>query len=322
MLRVVIVGYGEMFTNLIAGTLDAGCEIVGVLRGDRIEYSPVELFFRDCFLPSQDYSYIKSYNLPEIKADSVNSDKFRQALIKLNPDIVLVGSWSEKVKKEIFSIPRLGFVNAHPSLLPLYRGSNPYYQVIKHNEEISGISLHLMDEGFDTGAILAQRSVEVLPDDTGASLKKRTVLVARGAVYELLNKLKEDVIIPLTQTEEHATTYTAKDMSIMLDFNKPARDVYAHIRAIHPWGRTFFAVGNEYLSPCPEKTFVLENNTSYNTPGEMIEIDPKHQAVTIVCGDGKIIRFEGIILFNKVWQTKRFLSKLGRESLFKKLIGE
>lgn len=313
MLKVVIVGYGEMFTNLIAGTLDAGCEIVGVFRGDRINYSPIELFFRDCFFPSQDYSYIRSYKLPEIKANSVNSEDFKAALLKLNPDIVLVGSWSEKIKKDIFSIPRLGFVNAHPSLLPLYRGSNPYYQVIKHSEEISGISLHLIDEKFDAGAILVQRSVDILPDDTGESLKKRTVLVARGAVYELLNKLNEDVIIPLTQNEEKATMFTAKDMSIMLDFTKSAAEVYAHIRAIHPWGRTFFAVNNEYLSPEPHKTYILDNNNECKKPGTMIEIEPLTKSVTIVCGDNKLIRFENLILFNKTWFTKRFLKHLKKQ---------
>ncbi len=310
MLKVVIVGYGEMFTNLIAGTLDAGCEIVGVLRGDRRNYNPLVRRIKDSIVPSMDFAYIRSYGLPEIKARSVNSEEFKTALLKLNPDVVLVGSWGEKIKKEIFSIPRLGFINAHPSLLPLYRGANPYYQVIKHGEDLSGISLHLVDEKFDSGAILFQRGVEVLPDDTGESLKKRTVLIARGAVFELLKKLQEDVIIPLTQQEERATYFSSKEMDVMLDFNKPAAEVHAHVRAIYPWGKTFFAVGKEFLSPNPCKTYVLDNNTSVVTAGKLIEVSPLEKGVSIVCGDGKLIRFEDVELYKKPWLTRLFLKTI------------
>ena len=310
MLKVVIVGYGEMFTNLIAGTLDAGCEIVGVLRGDRRNYSPLIRRIRDSIIPSLDYAYIRSYNLPEIKARSVNSEEFKTAILKLNPDIILVGSWGEKIKKEIFTIPRLGTVNAHPSLLPLYRGPNPYYQVIKHGEDLSGISLHLVDEGYDSGAVLFQRGVEVLPDDTGESLKKRTVLVARGAVFELLNKLQEDVIIPLTQIEERATYYSAKDMEVMLDFRKPAEEIYAHIRAIHPWGKTYFAAGKEFLSPDPHKTYILDNNTPFHKPGSIVEVSPQTLSVTVVCGDNRLIKLENVKLYKKGLFTKAFLKKL------------
>jgi len=100
MLRVVIIGYGDMFTNLIAGTLDANCKIVGVLRGDSVKYSPIIRKLKDIFNPTKEYNYIKSYILPEIYTNSVNSEDFRKKLIKLNPDIILVGSWGEKFEKE------------------------------------------------------------------------------------------------------------------------------------------------------------------------------------------------------------------------------
>ena len=101
MLKVVIIGYGEMFTNLIAGTLDANCQICGVLRKETVKYPKFLRKIKDVLNPSLDYNYIRSYNLPEIEAKSVNSPEFKKALLKLNPDIILVGSWGEKIKKEI-----------------------------------------------------------------------------------------------------------------------------------------------------------------------------------------------------------------------------
>ena len=64
MLRVVIIGYGEMFVNLIAGALDANCQIVGVLRHETIKKSPFIRKIKDILNPSYEYNYIKIYNLP------------------------------------------------------------------------------------------------------------------------------------------------------------------------------------------------------------------------------------------------------------------
>ena len=116
MLKVVIVGYGSMFTNLIAGALDANCEIAGVFRSEMTKYKPFIRKIKDIINPSLEYNYIKSYNLHEIHAKRVNTEEFKKALLKLNPDIILVGSWGEKISKEIYSLPKIATINAHPSL--------------------------------------------------------------------------------------------------------------------------------------------------------------------------------------------------------------
>ena len=112
MLKVVIIGYGEMFTNMIAGTLDSGATIVGVLRHDRVKYLPPVRRLKEIFNPDCDYNYVKSYGLHEINANSANSDSFRKQLLKLNPDIMIVASWSEKIEKATFDIPKKCFLSA------------------------------------------------------------------------------------------------------------------------------------------------------------------------------------------------------------------
>ena len=183
MLKVVIIGYGEMFTNAVAGTLDSGSKIVGVFRHDRVKYPRFIRWIKDRINPDIDYSYIKSYKLHEIKATSANSDSFRRQLLKLNPDIMIVASWSEKLEKATYDMPKTATINIHPSLLPKYRGPNPYFWVIKNREPKSGVTLHLVDGGLDTGAILDSREVDVLPTDTGKELKSKTALKARVNYY-------------------------------------------------------------------------------------------------------------------------------------------
>ena len=291
MLKVVIIGYGEMFTNLIAGTLDANCEICGVLRKEMISYPPIIRKIKDVINPSLDYNYIKSYNLPEINAKSVNSKEFKNTLLKLNPDIILVGSWGEIITKEIFDIPKIATINAHPSLLPTYRGPNPYFWTIRNQEQTSGVTFHLVDKGLDTGAILAQEEVKIFPSDTGKSLKERTVLTARGVVCELLKALREDIIIPLQQREDRASYYShPKDLE--LDFNNTAEENSALIRACYPWCEEYFFNDNICLAAHPNSIEIREHETEYTASGTVVESDYKKKTVSLLCGNNKILTYQ------------------------------
>lgn len=296
MLRVVIIGYGEMFTNLIAGALDANCEIVGVFRKEMIKYPPILRKLKDIFNPSFEHNYIKSYNLPEIEARSVNSEEFKRKLLKLNPDIILVGSWGEKFSKEIYSLPKIATINAHPSLLPKYRGPNPYFWTIRNREQVSGITFHLIDDGYDTGAILAQEEIKIFPSDTGKSLKERTVLTARGVVCELLSGLSDDIIIPLQQREDRAS-YFSHPEDLGLDFTKSAEENHALIRACHPWCSAYFYHNNTCLEVI--KSEILENTTEHQKAGTITNCLPQEHSISILCGDNKILKMN-VELYNKV----------------------
>ena len=290
MLKVVIVGYGEMFTNLIAGTLDANCEIVGVLRRETIKYSPLLRRLKDIFNPSLEYSYVKSYNLPEIEVDSVNSEKFKRELLKL-----------------IYDLPKIATINAHPSLLPQYRGPNPYFWTIRNCEQMSGITFHLMEKGFDTGAILAQEEVKIYPSDTGKSLKERTVLTARGVVCELLKALREDIIIPLTQREDKASYYS-NPSDLELDFTKSAEENYALVCAIYPWSEAYFYHKNTCFAVSPFGAELVDNNSEYKDVGTICEIEDKK--ISVLCGDNKILKMP-VVLYKKVDRifTKNYIKR-------------
>ena len=288
MLRVVIVGYGEMFTNLIAGALDANCNIVGVLRKETVKYHPIIRKIKDIINPSTDYNYIKSYNLPEIYAKSVNTAEFKKKLLKLNPDIILIGSWGEKFSKEIYELPKIATINAHPSLLPKYRGPNPYFWVIKNQEQVSGVTFHLVSEKYDDGAILAQEEVKIFPSDTGKSLKERTVLTARGVVCELLKDLSEDIIIPLQQREDKASYYSYPD-DLELDFSKTAEENHALIRAIYPWGQAYFYHNDKCFAVFPEGIEIVENETKFTEIGTVVGVEPESERISVLCGDNKAI---------------------------------
>lgn len=311
-MKVVILGKGEMLSNLIEGTLDAKCEIAGVFRYERTIFSSIKLLLHDFFKPSNELTLIKQHKIKEIKCNSANSEAFQKEILKLNADIILVGTWGEKLKKETINLPVIGTVNVHPSYLPSYRGPNPYLQTIWHREPKSGITFHLMDKNFDTGAILAQKEIKIYPGDTGKELKERTVFNARLMCAEVLKKLEYGLVIPVKQDEKKATYYpNIKQEDMMLDFLKEtAEEISAHIRAFHPWLPCYVSYKDKFFIPNPYKLTVIESNCG--TPGNITEKNSDKLSITVQCINNKALKMDGVKLygfFNRPF-TKVFIENI------------
>lgn len=295
-----------MFSNIILGSLESGHNVVGVFRHERVAIHPFLLFFKDIFAPSKDYSFIKSLKLNELKSRSVNSKDFYHKVLRLNPDIIIVGSWSEKFKKPIIQLPKLGTVNCHPSLLPAYRGPNPYIQVILHGEKESGITLHLMDENLDTGPILLQKKVNIVQGfngDTGESLKNKCCSLARKAVAELLFTINNQVLIPTNQNEREASYYPQiSEKDILIDFEKTSLQIDAQIRALTPWQPAYIAHKNTFLKV--GKIKFLPNKTKFHADKYKagLVLKKNNKALWILTGDDKIAKITKLRLLGKFKQ--------------------
>ena len=298
-MKVVILGNGEMLSNLIEGVIDAEFDVVGVLRHERVDLPFWKLFFKDIFNPSKELTLIKQYNLYDINCNSANSEKFKNEFLKLNADVLLVGSWSEKLKREIFNLPVIAAINVHPSYLPRYRGPNPYLQSILHLEKFSGVTFHLINENFDEGAILSQKQIQILPHDTSKELKQRTVFQARLMCAELLKKLEYGLIIPLKQNENCSSYYkNITDNDKMLNFKcESAEKICARIRALHPWLPCYVTYKNKFFIPDPYKLMIIDKPVTSKSAGEIIDTDYKLNSITVLACDNKAVRMTNVKLY-------------------------
>lgn len=287
-MKIVIVGYGEMFRALITGVLKTKHEIVGVFRHDNVLYPKYNRFLVDKLMPSEDYNFVKNLNLYDIIAPSVNSKQFKEELEKLETDLIIVGSWSERFEMQTINTPKVASINVHPSLLPKYRGPNPYIHVILNNEKQTGITFHLMDVNYDTGAILHQKEVNILPDDTGKSLKTRCCDTARQEIAVLLNNIETFLKNPKSQNEKAADYQSQIALSsCILDFEKESsEEITKRIRALTPWLDCVIPYKNNFFSF--EKYNVCSKPCD-KEPAQIVKITPK--ALFIVCKDHKVIEF-------------------------------
>ena len=197
-------------------------------------------------------------------------------------------------------------------------------QTILHEEKKSGLTFHLIDENFDSGAILEQKEIEILPNDTSKELKARTVFQARQMCADVLTKLENGLIIPVAQNKHLAQYYpNVKPVDMMLDFEKEtAEQINARIRAFHPWLPCYVTYDKKFFVPNPYKLKILDaeytkkilekNEISEPKIGSIIGTHYKSRTIIVMCQNGKSLKMVGTNLygfFNKPF-TKMFIKNL------------
>lgn len=157
-------------------------------------------------------------------------------LAKWEPDLIAVAAFGQILPKSVLDLPPCGCLNVHASLLPRYRGAAPIPAVILNGESVTGVTIMRMDEGLDTGPILAQAEIPLAPDDTTASLSRRLAALGAQLLVETLPGWLSGQIQPQAQAEDQATySRTLAKADGHLDWDRSATYLDRQVRACAPW---------------------------------------------------------------------------------------
>lgn len=126
-------------------------------------------------------------------ADINDTDSIR-LLRSLRPDLILSLFFNQILNKEVLNIPSKGTINIHPALLPNYRGVSPVFWCLANDEKETGVTVHFINEGIDTGSIINQSRVEIKSDDTEDSLYKRCVKKGAPLLFRAISEIKKSTI--------------------------------------------------------------------------------------------------------------------------------
>lgn len=176
-------------------------------------------------------NYKNKFKTPEV-VDEIKS---------YNPDVMILASYPKLIPPEIYNIPPLGTINCHPSLLPQYRGPNPYFHVIYNGETETGLTFHYTDETFDTGDIIYQWKEPLLPDETVGTLYTRLSVIASEIYLNLLNRLEGGTkLSSYPQQTDGLELKTAPEIPfcndiLKIDWSKDALSIERLIRASNPF---------------------------------------------------------------------------------------
>lgn len=152
------------------------------------------------------------------------------------PDLIVVAAFGQILRQNVLDLPRFGCINVHASLLPRWRGAAPIQAAILHGDAQSGATIMKMDAGIDTGAVLAQRAVDIQAEDTAASLVDKLAQAGSDLLIETLPGYIEGRILPRPQ-DEGQSTYAPmlKKEEGELDFTQPAEQLARRVMAFNPW---------------------------------------------------------------------------------------
>lgn len=212
------------------------------------------------------------------------NEGFLEELRSFEPDLIVVAAYGQILPKEVLELPKLGCVNIHGSLLPRFRGAAPIQRAILEGEEETGITIMYMEEGLDTGAMLAKRSTPI-EKKNGEQLHDELALMGAELLMETIPKLEAGELTAQPQDDAKSTyapMISKKDGEI--DFTKSPAQIERLIRAFDPWPGAFTSYKGKLLKIWEADISAAENTAA---PGTITGVSEK--GIEISAGGGTLI---------------------------------
>jgi methionyl-tRNA formyltransferase len=224
--------------------------------------------------------------IPVIQPAKVRDGALEAWLRAQGADLALVVAYGRILPLGVLTAPRLGCVNVHGSLLPRLRGAAPIQWAVLHDARETGVTLMQMDEGMDTGPMLATRALAIGEDETSESLAIRLSALGAQLVTEELPRLVRGELVARPQDPALATMAPILTREqAALDFTQPARALHAQVRGLTPWPGT-----STHLSA---RRLIVHGTTlrdapvlTAGVPGEVVRVD--RDTVWVATGDGAL----------------------------------
>ena len=236
MTRVVFMGTPDFAVPPLRALLAApGFDVIGVVtqpdrpagRGNTIQQSPIK-------------QAALATNIPVIQPQKLREPGAVEQLQAWQPELIVVAAFGQILRQQVLDLPRYGCINVHASLLPRWRGAAPIQAAIRAGDTQTGITIMKMDAGLDTGPMLSQRGIPILPTDTGSTLHDKLAELGGPLLIETLEKYLRAEITPQPQ-DESAQTYAPmlKKEEGAIDWTQPAEAIERQVRAFDPWPGTY-----------------------------------------------------------------------------------
>jgi methionyl-tRNA formyltransferase len=220
--------------------------------------------------------------LPTIQPRALGEPEAIEQVKAWHPDLIVVAAFGQILKKPVLALPPYGCLNVHASLLPRYRGASPIAAAILAGEEVTGVTLMRMDEGMDTGPILAQAQCPIAPDDTTATLTGKLARLGAELMAKTLPAWLSGELEARPQDDSQASycrPLTKQDGH--LDWGEPASALERRVRAYDPWPGTYTTWQGQRLNVIRARAW--PDRQEPDPPGTVVELEV---GVGVVTGQG------------------------------------
>jgi len=223
--RILFVGIPDMAYIGLDGLLMAGVNIVGVL-GPKKDHNMYYDF----------KNFVLSRRLNFIEYNELDEPELIEKIRGLEIDAAVVCSFNYKIPKILLNTAKDGFINVHPSMLPKYRGGNPYSRVIMNGETETGVTVHFMDEGFDTGDIIAQKPYHIHSKATMGTLFNELNVLGIELLLQVLQTYEAQPLVRIAQPRgDFVSGKGLSEQELFINYSKTAEEIERFIRSLNPF---------------------------------------------------------------------------------------
>ncbi len=239
-LRIVFMGTPDFAVATLKALINDTYNIVGVItapdkpagRGRKLHESAVK-------------QYAKSQNLNVLQPTNLKSETFIKELESLKANLQIVVAF-RMLPKVVWQMPKYGTFNLHASLLPNYRGAAPINWAIINGETKTGVSTFFIDEKIDTGAMIFQQEVDILPNETAGELHDKLMLIGSNLVIKTVKAIEKGNVKTIPQPENTAnkTANKLNKDNCFINWNDSQNNIYNMVRGLNPYPAAWCLIKN------------------------------------------------------------------------------
>jgi methionyl-tRNA formyltransferase len=222
-MRIIIVGQSPFGERVLQTLIQKGEEVVGSFSPPDKRGEPLKIL-------------AEKSGIPSFRPNLMKDPQVYNTYVKLKPELAILAFVTDVIPEKFLTVPSLGTICYHPSLLPRHRGGSAINWAIIQGDTQTGLTIFWVDKGIDTGPILLQKEVEIGPEDTTGSLYFNTLFpMGIDAMAEAVELIKIGKAPRIPQDEFKATYEPLCDDRVAsVNFEKPIKDIYNLIRGCDP----------------------------------------------------------------------------------------
>jgi methionyl-tRNA formyltransferase len=291
-MRIVFIGTGEIGVPALQALLKSEHEVVGVVtqpdkpvgRAQLVEPPPIKKAVGSGVPDASLARTGRALPIPVLQPARIKDRQAIGEIRALKPNVIVVMAYGQILPRDVLEIPTIVSLNLHASLLPCCRCAAPIPAAIAAGDSETGMTVMYMDEGLDTGDILLQRTIDIVPAETGGSLHDRLAKVAPEALLESLELLAKGGAPRIPQDNALATyAPKLKREDGKIDWTDPADAIERKIRAFDPWPGAFMTVSTNGAHNL--KIFSATVVGLRGTPGEILK---RENDLVVAAGNGAL----------------------------------
>jgi methionyl-tRNA formyltransferase len=269
-LRLIMLGTGDFALPTFEHLLETAHDVDAlVTQPDRPQGRKQEL------IPSRIKEAALARSIPVLQPEDVNAPASLDAIRGRRPDLVVTAAYGQILSAELLTIPRLGGINLHGSILPSYRGAAPVARAIQHGESETGVTVIRMTPRIDAGGIIAVARTAIGRDETAGELEERLARLGAPLIAQAVAGLAAGPVPILPQDRSQVTRAPKlRKEDGQIDWSRPARAIHDLVRAMQPWPAAF-TTWSPGGSPPKDPIRLIVHKTAVDSgrgdPGEVIE---------------------------------------------------